>query len=172
MPLEGEAKKRYQKDYMNKRRSNKPNVRPDPENVRPITIELARATYEALQAKTDNVADYIKALAEQSVNSRQSKLVELRTLMDTVKTDTKPTIDRAELPIYDRNIHKPGDNVRLFVNGRWQEMVVPELDADGTPLEAPSPGHSYSFNEFVPAYKPYSKPEKKIKLGKGKKGGS
>ena len=33
-------------------------------------------------------------------------------------------------PIYDPKKHVQGDLVRKWVNGAWQELIVPELDGD------------------------------------------
>ena len=105
--------------------------------------------------------------------TKQSKLVELRTLINETSQHNLPIPESKEVvPWYDPNIKRTGQLVKMWQYGKVVEVIEPELDAEGTPIEAPSSGKSFHFNEFKPTFKPYSKPEKKVKLGKGKKGGS
>ncbi len=105
-----QPKKDYQREYMRKWRSNRNDVRPlvvlDP--VRP------------------------------QLDPKQEKLTELRKLIDVGKGKVVSPWDTEVIhrpPIYDPKKHVKGDLVRKWVNGAWQEVVVPELDELGNVLE-------------------------------------
>lgn len=75
----------------------------------------------------------------------------------------QPSVKRTTLPpIYDYNIHKPGDRVRVWQGNQLVEAVVP----DGSGLESYSGGRLVSHNLLAPTFSPVPKPEPKVKKHK------
>lgn len=75
------------------------------------------------------------------------------------------------IPLYNPAIHKPGDRVRMFDGNKMIETVVPDLDADGSPIPGQAMGQSYSLvgnKLFTPAFTPAVKPLPKVKTGRRK----
>lgn len=129
MPLTGQAKTDYQREYMKRKRSNAvldPPVRPtvlDPLGpVRPATVNTKPVP-------------------------NQEKLAKLRHLIanpDALQSARSPVKEEANtiLPMYNprcsrgnKRIHKPGDRVRMAgPTGKIIEVIVPELDEEGNPV--------------------------------------
>lgn len=113
MALKGEDKKRYQREYMRKRRSNNP--------VRPKALDL------------DNPV-------RPSDETKQKKLAELRQFIansDALRSTRSPLPRQSSgnLPLYNHLVHKAGDKVLMDVGGVLREVVVPNLDVDGNEIE-------------------------------------
>ncbi len=72
---------------------------------------------------------------------KQKLLTELREKISKIEKNpyTPETMTLTmSLPAYDPTIHKVGDKVRIQGFGkRWKAIVVPEIDADGHPIQIP-----------------------------------
>ncbi len=53
----------------------------------------------------------------------------------SVNNNDSPSVNTTHsvitIPIYNKNIHKPGDRVRVWQGKQLVEMIVPEIDGDG-----------------------------------------
>ena len=75
----------------------------------------------------------LKGVIPKSINSVIPKIEGLildgHKILGVAKTELVQPI-----PIYNPRIHKLGDVVRKWVKGRYVEVTVPEIDADGNPI--------------------------------------
>lgn len=131
MPLTGEAKRVYQRDYMRRKRSNTGQkldpVRPPLKPVRPVS---------KLQA------------------------VGLKMAGNKIMGVEKGAEPLSELPMYNPIIHKAGEKVRVFDGNKMVEIVVPEFDTEGQsiPEGASSASLRSNFHPFKPSFRPAPKP--------------
>ena len=82
--------------------------------------------------------------------------------LDVLQSTRSPIKEESNsrLPLYNWLAPQVGEKVRM---PSGEIVTVPELDADGDPIEPASTGRLVSHNEFVPSYSPNPKPEKKEK---------
>ncbi len=143
MALKGQAKTDYQREYMRKRQGTK----------KPRAGLITRSNKPDIGSNKDE--------------SKQETLVELRKLIsgDALKSKSSPLKEQSNsrIPLYNYTVHGPGDKVRM---PDGQVVVIPDLDADGYPIEVGSAGRLVSDNLFKPSFNPYPKPEKKQKKGR------
>ena len=149
MPLKGQAKKNYQKEYMRdymRTHRSKQSVKTQETPLRP---DLKGG----------------EAPLNQSLTPKQETLARLRQMTDALQSESSPlkTESNTRIPLYNYAIHGPGDRVRM---PDGQVVMIPELDADGSPIEAGFTGRLVSTNLFRPSFIPDLKPEKKAKKGR------
>ncbi len=164
MPLSGEAKKIYQREYMKRKRSNgnKPACQAcgskvyihahHPDYSKPLQILWVcaschkklhlcltgkqRTTSKPYINPLDKIA---KKLEAQGIKVEGNRIVIVSKQSPIVKsenvTQTEPT--QPNLPIcdeYNFKQFKPGDKVLMRRGKRLIEAVIPELDAEGNPI--------------------------------------
>ena len=68
----------------------------------------------------------------QPTTPKREKIAELQGLIGALQSKSSPLEEelRNNIPVYNPRVHKAGDEVRKFVNGRWKEVIVPQLDAE------------------------------------------
>ncbi len=112
MALKGKAKTDYQRDYMRRRRAL---LDPTPELVRPIDKPIPGSLFIPGGIATDSKGDVVKPKT------------------DVLQSTTSPVeeVINTVVPLYNPKVHKPGDLVRKYIGGRYQEVEVKEVDAEG-----------------------------------------
>ena len=87
------------------------------------------------QAKTDYQRDYMRRRRGSNTRSNRvgltgsNKLDELRGLISGI--EAKPTVQPT---LYNPAVHRPGDRVLIQQGKKFMEIVIPELDAGGSPM--------------------------------------
>jgi len=89
------------------------------------------------QAKTDYQRDYMRRRRGSNTRSNRvgltgsNKLDELRGLISGI--EAKPAL-APKLPLYNPILHRAGDRVLVQQGKKFMEVVIPELDAGGSPM--------------------------------------
>ena len=140
MPLEGEAKKAYQQEYMRGYMQTKRAVKTPSVSLRPVKTPLRPVLDPLVRPKAEIIS-------------------QLRELIKPVEKKQE------EIPLYNPAVHRAGDKVRVWQYGKLVVIVIPELDADGQPVPqgASSTSLSSTFNLMKPTFNPDPKPVKKVR---------
>ena len=122
MPLTGQAKTDYQREYMRNRRAGCP--------VSPVQSVAS----EQGITKSVTVTPSVRPLPE-SVRPEPDIAVRTEDILSDLRAKAQAIIDRpveevVEIPVYNRNIHKPGDTVLL----QGKVVIVEETDAEGNTI--------------------------------------
>ena len=131
MPLKGEAKKNYQREYMRRHREG-------------LTAGSNKGLTDTLET----------SLSKQGLNLTGNRVsLALQSTRSPLKTES-----HTRIPLYNRHSPQIGEKVKMLGG---EIVIVPELDTDGNTIESGSTGRLVSDNLFKPSFQPDHKPEKK-----------
>ena len=83
------------------------------------------------EVRPSNKDEARRKLAEQGLTvGKDGMLDALKSKSNPLKEETSSRIP----PRYNPEVHKPGDLVLKFVDGKWIEVTVPEQDAEGSSI--------------------------------------
>ena len=145
MPLTGEAKIRRQRERRRERRSEAPIAK-----LKPLTEALVKPPEQGVTTEVRRKLE------------NQGLKVDGNRILEATKSKSSPSKEQAssKIPLY--NWQAPQVGQKVILNG--QVVIVPELDADGSPMEAI--GRLVSNNVFTSTFQP---DPKKVKVKKGRR---
>ena len=145
MPLKGEAKKEYQRDYMRKRQGTKnprAGLLDPPEVIRPTVLDPKPIIRPSQKGGAT------------PLTPKQEKLAELRQIIEPLQSTRSPSKEESNgrIPLYNQETSQVGDRVRM---PDGQVLTVPELDDERNPIpEKGVTGRLVSDNLFKPSFQP------------------
>jgi hypothetical protein len=113
MPLTGQAKRDYQKQWIKRKR---------------LRLKL-KAEGRFVEPLSNPKPDSVEPLAD-SCRTRtvEPTIIDLQAQMDAICAKPNPTYDMP--PAYNPRVHKPGDTVLM----KGKVVIIPEIDAEGNLL--------------------------------------
>ena len=94
-----------------------------------VEIRVKERLQDLAEGKGMTLSDYVKKVVESYISHIDKAMKPLDEVPEHLRVAGQPS--NATIPIYNKDVHRPGDRVLVRMGKHLVEKVVPETDAEG-----------------------------------------